>query len=136
MMSQSGAYDLSSTYLRLRPDASVEPLAVDTTFWQRISSGQLGNFHNEFLMANGSYDKDWPMWEMHPSGDEIVCLLSGSATFILEQAHATTAIELKKTGEYVLVPKGVWHTAKVREPCRILFVTPGEGTQHRAVTAP
>ena len=130
-MSHMNALDISSTYLRLRSDASVEALTVDSTFWQRISSGQLGSFHNEFLVADGSYDRDWPMWEMHPNGDEFVCLLSGSATFVLQQPHGNTAIELQKTGEYVLVPKGTWHTAKVREPCRILFVTPGEGTQHR-----
>jgi mannose-6-phosphate isomerase-like protein (cupin superfamily) len=132
-MSQSGALDLSSTYLRLRPDASVESLPVDNSFWQRISSGQLGDFHNEFLVASGSYETDWPMWEMHPNGDEIVLLLSGSATFILQDAHSIAPIELTKSGEYVVVPKGTWHTAKVTGPCRMLFVTPGEGTQHRAV---
>ena len=134
-MSQSDALDISSTYLRLRPDASVEALTVDNTFWQRISTGKLGDFHNEFLVADGNYDKDWPMWEMHPNGDEVVCLLSGSATFILQQPQGNSSIELQKTGEYLVVPKGTWHTAKVRAPCRILFVTPGEGTQHRPATA-
>ena len=134
-MSQTDALDISSTYLRLRSDATVEALTVDATFWQRISTGQLGDFHNEFLVANGSFDKDWSMWEMHPNGDEVVCLLSGSATFILQQPHEDTSVELTKSGEYVLVPKGTWHTAKVREPCRILFITPGEGTQHRPATS-
>jgi uncharacterized cupin superfamily protein len=130
-MSQTDAFDISSTYLRLRPDASVEPLPVDNTFWQRISSGQLGTFHNEFLVASAGYEKDWTMWEMHPNGDEVVYLLSGSATFVLQQPQGEVAIGLMKPGEYVLVPKGTWHTAKVQEPCRMLFVTPGEGTQHR-----
>ena len=130
-MSQTGVFDISSTYLRLRPNASVEPLTVDNTFWQRISSGQLGDFHNEFLVATGNYDKDWPMWEMHPNGDEIVYLLSGSATFVLQQTGGDVSVELDKPGEYVLVPKGTWHTAKVKQPYRILFITPGEGTQHR-----
>jgi uncharacterized cupin superfamily protein len=130
-MSQSRALDLSSTYLRLRPDASVEPLPVDSSFWQRISSGQLGDFHNEFLVACASYETDWPRWEMHPNGDEVVCLLAGCITFVLQEEQGTKSIELTKSGEYVLVPKGTWHTAKVQGPCRTLFVTPGEGTQHR-----
>ena len=130
-MSQPGPLDLSSTFLRLRPDASVEPLTVDNTFWQRIASGKLGDFHNEFLVASGGCEADWPMWEMHPNGDEIVCLLSGSVTFVLEQEHGTREIELKESGAYVLVPKGTWHTAKTRVPSRLLFITPGEGTQHR-----
>ena len=130
-MSQPGPLDISSTFLRLRPDASVEALTVDDTFWPRIATGKLGNFHNEFLVASGNYEADWPMWEMHPNGDEIVCLLSGSATFLLEQPGGTREIALNKSGAYVLVPKGTWHTARVTGPCRMLFITPGEGTQHR-----
>jgi mannose-6-phosphate isomerase-like protein (cupin superfamily) len=132
-MSQSGPLDFSSTYLRLRADASIEPLTVDATLWQRITSGQLGDFHNEFLIACGSCDADWPMWEMHPNGDEIVCLLSGSVTFLLQEATGFQALDLDTSGEYVLVPKGIWHAAKTRGPCRMLFITPGEGTQHRRV---
>jgi hypothetical protein len=132
-MSQSGPLDLSSTYLRLRFDASVEPLTVDDTFWQRITSGQLGDFHNEFLIACGSCDADWPMWEMHPNGDEIVCLLSGSVTFLLQEAQGIQTIDLDSSGKYVLVRKGIWHAAKTRGPCRMLFITPGEGTQHRPI---
>jgi mannose-6-phosphate isomerase-like protein (cupin superfamily) len=132
-MLQSLPLDFSSTYLRLRADASVEPLTVDNTLWQRITSGQLGDFHNEFLIACGSCDVDWPTWEMHPNGDEIVCLLSGSVNFLLEEAHETQAFELGKIGEYILVRKGTWHRAKTRGPCHLLFFTPGEGTQHRRI---
>jgi mannose-6-phosphate isomerase-like protein (cupin superfamily) len=132
-MSQSGPLDFSSTYLRLRADASIEQLTVDNKLWQRVTSGQLGDFHKEFLIACGSCDADWPMWEMHPNGDEIVCLLSGSVTFLLQEAQGTQTIELDKSGEYVLVRKGTWHRAKTRGACRMLFLTPGEGTQHRQI---
>lgn len=125
------ALDLSSTYLRLRPDASIEPLPVGSDFWQRIAAGQLGEFHNEYLVVSHAFETDWDMWEMHPMGDEIVCLLSGSATFILEREGRPHAIELSESGRYVIVPKGTWHTAKAHGPCRMLFITAGEGTQHR-----
>ncbi len=133
-MSQSGPLDFSSTFLRLRGDASIEPLAVDNTFWQRLASGQLGTFHNEFLVASSSFEADWPMWEMHPNGDEVVCLLSGSVTFLLEEAHGIRELALSRTGTYVVVPKGIWHTAKTQGPCRMLFITAGEGTRHRPKT--
>ena len=131
MKSEAGSFNLSSTYLRLRSDVSVEPLRVDETFWQRISSGQLGTFHNEYLVTSNAYDSDWTFWEIHPNGDEIVCLLTGSVTFILEQEGKHQAIELNEIGEYVIVPKGTWHTAKVSEQSLMLFITAGEGTQHR-----
>jgi quercetin dioxygenase-like cupin family protein len=133
-MPQTGPFNLASTYLRLRGDVSAEPLTVDDTFWQRLSAGQLGDFHNEYLVTMHAYDQDWPMWEMHPNGDEIVCLLSGSTTFILEIENAPKRIELGEQGSYVIVPKGTWHTAKADGPCTLLFITAGEGTQHRAVS--
>ena len=40
------------------------------------------------------------------------------------------AIELEAGAGYV-VPRGVWHTARVRAPARVLHVTPGARTQHR-----
>jgi mannose-6-phosphate isomerase-like protein (cupin superfamily) len=132
-MSNAGPFDLTSTYLRLRSDASIEPLAVDDTFWQRIAAGQLGSFHNEYLVTVHAFETDWPIWEMHPKGDEIVCLLSGSVTFILERERGNLAIDLEQSGTYVIVPRGTWHTAKARGPSRMLFITAGEGTQHREV---
>jgi mannose-6-phosphate isomerase-like protein (cupin superfamily) len=126
------ADNLQSTYLRLRPDSSIEKLPVDASFWPRLMSGQLGNFHHEYLVTSYTYDSDWPSWEMHPGGDEIVCLISGRVDFILEAAdgqHST--IELAQPGSFAFVPKGTWHTAKTATPTTRLFITAGEGTQHR-----
>jgi mannose-6-phosphate isomerase-like protein (cupin superfamily) len=130
-MSELRPRNLSSTYLRLRPDASVEHLPVDDRFWERIGAGELGDFRNEYLVSSHTFASDWPVWEMHPKGDEVVCLLSGAATFLLEHEDGARAIELKDAGAYVVVPKGTWHTARTQGPCRMLFITAGEGTQHR-----
>jgi mannose-6-phosphate isomerase-like protein (cupin superfamily) len=126
-------YNLSSTYLRLRSDVTIEALQADATFWPRLMSGQLGNFHNEYLMTVFDYARDWTHWEMHPNGDELVCVLSGAAVMLLEQSGQQQAVRLEKPGEFVLVPKGAWHTAKIGIECRMLFVTAGEGTQHRSL---
>lgn len=134
MPPQTGPFHLSSTFLRLRSDVSAEPLSVDSTFWQRLSAGELGDFHHEYLVTMHAYDRDWPMWEMHPNGDEIVCSLSGTAVFILETQNGPKRIELNEPGSYVIVPRGTWHTAKASGPCSLLFITAGEGTQHRSVS--
>ncbi|MCH9694433.1 MAG: hypothetical protein K0U72_07985 [Gammaproteobacteria bacterium] len=39
---------------------------------------------------------------------------------------------LRDAGEFVIVPKGVWHTARVRELARMLFITPGQETDNQA----
>ena len=126
-------FNLNSTFLRLRNNSSVEPLAVDGTFWERLSSGQLGEFHHEYLVSSHSVDCDWAVWEMHPNGDEVVCLLSGHVTLILDQEDGEASVELTESGGFVVVPKGTWHTLKVREQTTMLFITAGEGTQHRAI---
>jgi hypothetical protein len=125
------AYDLQSTFLRLRPDCSIEKLPVDATFWPRLIGGQLGDFHHEYLVTTSSYTADWPSWEIHPNGDEIVCLLSGATTFVLEQADGShTRVELSSPGQFAFV-RGTWHTAKTSVPTTMLFITAGEGTTIR-----
>jgi mannose-6-phosphate isomerase-like protein (cupin superfamily) len=123
--------NLASTYVRLRNDVTAELLPVDASFWERISSGQLGAFHNEYLVTMHAFKIDWNMWEMHPNGDEIVCLLSGAVTFILDQGNGHHEMTLTKLGDYALVPKGAWHTAKTTVESTLLFITAGEGTEHR-----
>ncbi|MES1196582.1 MAG: cupin domain-containing protein [Steroidobacter sp.] len=125
--------NLASTYVRLRNDATAELLPVDESFWERISSGKLGSFHHEYLVTLHSFKADWPMWEMHPNGDEVVCLMSGSVTFVLDQGGDHKKVVLSKPGDYVLVPKGAWHTAKTDADTVMLFITAGEATEHRNI---
>jgi oxalate decarboxylase/phosphoglucose isomerase-like protein (cupin superfamily) len=125
--------NLESTYLRLRNDATVETLSVDETFWEKISSGKLGSFHHEYLVTAYRFDADWTTWEMHPSGDEIVCLISGAVRFVLETPQGEEITRLTQPGQFAFVPKGTWHTAKVDAPSHMFFITAGEGTQHRDV---
>jgi mannose-6-phosphate isomerase-like protein (cupin superfamily) len=135
MRPTEGSLNLCSTFLRLRPDVSVEPLTVDAQFWQKIASGQLGSFRNEYLVTTQGCETDWPHWEMHPNGDEVVCLLSGACVFIFDVGTTERRVPMEGTGSFVIVPKGTWHTAKVAQPCRLLFITAGEGTQHRALAS-
>jgi mannose-6-phosphate isomerase-like protein (cupin superfamily) len=128
---EPGPYELTSTYLRLCGDSTVEPLAVDDGFWPKLMNGELGTFHHEFLVTTFGYDRDWPTWEMHPHGDEVVVLLEGRATFVLEVDGRERTVELASGGAYVIVPRGTWHTARTTTPCRMLFITAGEGTQIR-----
>lgn len=125
------AFNLSSTYLRLRPDSSIEKLPVDG-FWPKLMQGELGDFRHEYLVTTAEYGADWPNWEMHPNGDEIVCLLAGSATMVLAAPDGSRdEVALTAPGSFAFIPRGRWHTAKLATPARFLFITAGEGTQHR-----
>jgi mannose-6-phosphate isomerase-like protein (cupin superfamily) len=122
------AFDLAGTYVQLEDGPVAFRVEVDDEFWERIDSrtelqgGRLvGIFHN---------DADWPVWEMHPAGDEVVCLLSGAVDVVLENDGAEAVVSLR-AGSTCIVPRGVWHTANVHTPGDTLHITRGEGTQHR-----
>jgi quercetin dioxygenase-like cupin family protein len=123
--------NIQSTYLRLRPDSSVEKLPFDASFWPRLIRGELGDFHHEYLVTCYTYTQDWPSWECHPNGDEIVLMLSGRTTFLLETPGGNTELKLARAGDYAFVPRGTWHTAHTDTPTTMLFITAGEGTQNR-----
>jgi len=123
-------FDLAKTFVHLGQDGSTIPLEVTETFWQDLSSGKLGGRGR--LVSLFRFDAPWDSWEIHPNGDEIVCLISGSAEMTLEHAGGKTeTASLEQPGSFVLVPRGTWHTARPRVPTTMLFVTDGEGTQHR-----
>ena len=85
-------------------------------------------------MSAFTFSEPWPTWERHPAGEELVMLLAGEATVVLEDAHGQThAVSLSAPGAYVLVPKNVWHTARTTVPTTMVFLTPGAGTEHRPV---
>ncbi|HEY4340791.1 MAG TPA: cupin domain-containing protein [Steroidobacteraceae bacterium] len=130
--------DLLQNYLFLDPDGTTAPLPGGGEFWRQLMSGNASDPGIKRLMGSEkgrllsvlNTGADWTHWEMHPAGDEILFMLEGHATFVLELADGLREITLN-TGRLLVVPKGVWHTAKVSEPSRLLAVTAGQGTQHR-----
>lgn len=123
-------FNLSSTYVVLEDNGDAMPIAVSDRFYEDLEH-QFGDFKGKRLISYYTFEQDWDSWEMHPAGDEFVCLLSGQVDFILEQNGTEKTVSLNVPGTYVLVPRGMWHTAKVHTSSFVLFVTPGEGTQNR-----
>lgn len=121
---------LESTFVVLQPDLSTVPVAVTPTIYEELDR-RFENFKGRVLVSCFGFDSDWDTWEMHPAGDEIVCLLSGRASFEFEGRGYVA--ELTEPGSYVIVPKGTWHTAHTSVPTKMLFITPGEGTQNKAI---
>jgi len=127
---------IMSTFVVMDGDGSAIPIPVNDTFFEDLKY-QFGDFKGKHLISHFAFDKDWDIWEMHPAGDELVCLLSGQVDFVLEQGAEETVeetkVQMKIPGEFVIVPKGIWHTANVHIPSSMLFITPGAGTQHRPI---
>ena len=130
--------DLSDNYLLLEPDGTSLRLPGGKEFWSQVMSGnatdpgirQLLGSQQARLLSVLPVGADWAHWEMHPAGDEILLMLAGTATFVLDLPDGLKEVALG-AGRLVVIPSGVWHTAKVREPGRLLALTAGSGTQHR-----
>jgi mannose-6-phosphate isomerase-like protein (cupin superfamily) len=122
------AYDPSTTYLHLGAGPETQLLPVTDDFWPTID--QRTDLDAGRLVTGVTNDADWTVWEMHPVGDELIVVTSGSVRFHLDDAG--TVSELTVTApQYIVVPAGTWHTADTLGPAHLLIVTWGEGTQHR-----
>ncbi len=115
------------TYVHLAENGKATELPA-AAFWSDPQTSS--NYDGGWLITEFEFAEDWPNWEMHPEGDEFVYLLSGALELHIEQDGSVKTISLDGTGA-VVVPRGLWHTAKVKAPSRMLHVTRGAGTLHR-----
>lgn len=122
-----GPHNIDAVRYVLGPDGRGSTLAVTPDFYQQLGEG-FGSFAGHVLVQRFSFDESWTTWEMHPRGDEFVYLLAGDTDFILQLDGEQKTVRVNEPGSYVVVPKGVWHTARPHAPTTMLFVTPGEGT--------
>ena len=117
------------TFAVLQPDLAVRAVEVSPGLYADLDRDYSG-FKDHVLVASHEFFADWPTWERHPAGDEIVMLMSGSATLVLRTGSGDESVVLDEPGAYVVVPRNTWHTARVTATARMLFVTPGEGTEN------
>ena len=68
--------------------------------------------------------------EVHPDGDELLFLVSGAVTVTLELPEGNQAVDMT-AGDALVVPQGVWHLVHLREPGRLVHITPGPNGDHR-----
>ena len=129
----SPANEIVDTYLHFRDGGRADVVPVSDSFWAELSAGKHAQLDQGRLMSAFTFSEPWSMWERHPAGEELVMLLSGAATVVLDESGQQRTVELSTPGAYVLVPRNVWHTARTAVPTTMLFLTPGAGTEHRPV---
>jgi quercetin dioxygenase-like cupin family protein len=83
------------------------------------------------LVSMYRFTESWTSWEMHPAGDEVVLCVAGTMTLHQEKPDGTRETVVLGPGEYAINAPGVWHTADIDGSATAVFITAGEGTQHR-----
>lgn len=122
-----------STYLHVLDGGRLGLVPAPRTFWGDLAEGKFPELDQGRLLSAISFDEACSSWERHPGGDELVMLLSGRATVVLEESGVEREVALEAPGDYVMVPRNTWHTARTSVPTSMLFLTPGAGTEHRPV---
>lgn len=124
------------------PNAVPIDVPVDA-FWTQLVTGE----HTDDVVASLAksdgwlvtayrMDSDMDSSEMHPDGDELHYIVSGSIDLVLEEGGnidegGGDAIVTLVPGDMGVVPRGVWHRIIVHEPVHAVALTCGRGTRHR-----
>jgi len=67
--------------------------------------------------------------EMHPDGDEVLYLVSGRVKVVfLDSPEEDIDV---RSGDGLVVPKGMWHRVDIIEPSQIVYLTPGPNNKFR-----
>jgi len=82
------------------------------------------------LVTVHTFTEPWDSWEVHPLGEELVLCTQGTIT-LLQEIDGAVRFATIESGEAIINPPGVWHTADVTGSATVLFVTAGVGTEHR-----
>ena len=131
----STSRNILDSYLHVQDDGRVDAIPTSASFWEELAGGLHPQLDRGRLLSAFTFDEPWSSWERHPAGDELVMLITGAATLVLEEAGAERCVELAAPGAYVLVPRNTWHTARTSVATTMLFLTPGLGTEHKPVDA-
>jgi mannose-6-phosphate isomerase-like protein (cupin superfamily) len=114
--------DLSTTRLHLTADGVVASADAPPsgTLWTLAA-----------FAADDDRSVHSDVWECHPTGDEMITMLSGAIGVHL-RGHdgGESPAAVLRPGRGVVVPAGEWHRLTVVEPGVLLSLTPRAGTRH------
>jgi quercetin dioxygenase-like cupin family protein len=118
-------------HLGLGGKAVAQPEFTGMSWYEAYMQRHGGDGAEGRLVSMYRFEESWTSWEMHPAGEEVVCVVQGHMTLHQELPDGARQSWELGPGDYAINPRGAWHTADADEPVVALFITPGEGTQNR-----
>lgn len=128
------AHKLDKNPVHLGPGATavIEPEMTGDLSWYEGYGQRHGSDGAEGrLVSMYTFTENWDVWEMHPKGAEVVICTSGAMTLVQQMQDGSHKKTELGGGEYAVNAPGVWHTADISEEATAVFITAGEGTEHR-----
>ncbi|TQV85627.1 hypothetical protein FKG94_01910 [Exilibacterium tricleocarpae] len=115
-------------------DGSMDTLSRSEEVWKNADAYDRSHLVG-CLQAKKPEDLHEASWEMHPDGDELLYLVSGSTKIYFDLPGGDHEVFLASES-FCVVPQAVWHRFQWLMPVTLLFVTPVVGTQMKPYTAP
>lgn len=130
-MARARSLSENPVHLGLGATALAQPLFTGMDWYENYAQRTAADGVEGRLVSLHSFAESWDSWEMHPHGHEVVVCTAG--TIVLTQEFPDGRVEqiTLSPGDYAINDPGVWHTADVEAEATALFITAGEGTQHR-----
>lgn len=118
-------------HLGLGAKAVEEPPFAGMEWYEAYGARHAADGAEGRLVSQYTFTESWTSWEMHPAGDEVVICTHGAMVLLQEHPDGRVVETPLVAGEYAINLPGVWHTADIAESATAIFITAGEGTQHR-----
>ena len=118
-------------HLGMGASAVAEPRFTGPEWYEEYGSRHAQDLEEGRIVSLFRFEESWTSWEMHPQGEEVVCVIQGRMTLHQELSDGASQSHELGPGEYVINPRGAWHTADADGPVVALFITPGKDTTHR-----
>lgn len=123
------ALGLADQCIDLADNGTMRPYAKTAELFrndnQALTDGRVLALHR----VSHARDVHYPTWEMHPEGDELLMLASGSLAVEFRDSAGAPAAELRPLSA-IIVPAGTWHRLIVHEPLVLIAITPRRNTVH------
>jgi hypothetical protein len=133
----SAALDLHENCIYMARDGTVRSHPKGAEFFRK--SGRSLEWADGRTLAlhhvRGPQDVHYPVWEMHPEGDELLILTSGSLSVEFRDGEAERPAPLLPQTAFI-VRAGIWHPLIVHEPSVLIAITPRHNTVHEPSEAP
>lgn len=130
-MPETGHLPSHPVHLGLGAKAVAQPPFTGMEWYEEYGKRNAADGVEGRLVSMHTFSESWDSWEMHPKGDEVVVCTAGSITLIQEHPDGRIERVTLDPGDYAINAPGVWHTADVEAAATALFITAGEGTEHR-----
>jgi mannose-6-phosphate isomerase-like protein (cupin superfamily) len=128
---EPAALDLQNNCIYLARDRAMRPYAKTAGFFRNASKDP-GLMDGRILALHhvaDPRDVHYPTWEMHPEGDELLILASGSLSVEFREAEKERTAPLPPQTAFI-VPAGTRHRLIVHEPSVLIAITPRHNTVH------